>query len=194
MRSTIEERLLEADGRPSGFDYMRLALALAVFMLHIPATNFGDEVQNALFLHLWRPVSAIVLPMFFALSGFLVAGSLTRCKTLVSFLGLRVLRIVPALAAEVFLSGFILGALFTTLPLRRYFFSWGLLTYFLNIVGDVQFTLPGVFYSNPHAGVVNQQLWTVPWELDCYILLAVLALVGIVRKPIILVGTIVVIC
>ena len=82
MTSTIEERLLEADGRPSGFDYMRLALALAVFMLHIPATNFGDEVQNALFLHLLRPVSAIVLPMFFALSGFLVAGSLARCKTL----------------------------------------------------------------------------------------------------------------
>jgi peptidoglycan/LPS O-acetylase OafA/YrhL len=58
----------------------------------------------------------------------------------------------------------------------------------------VQFSLPGVFYSNPHPGVVNQQLWTVPWELDCYILLAVLALVGIVRKPIILAGTIAVIC
>jgi peptidoglycan/LPS O-acetylase OafA/YrhL len=132
--------------------------------------------------------------MFFALSGFLVAGSLARCKTLVSFLGLRVLRIVPALAAEVFLSGIILGSLFTTLPLRRYFLSWGLVKYFLNIVGDVQFSLPGVFYSNPHPGVVNQQLWTVPWELDCYILLAALALVGIVRKPIVLVGTIVVIC
>ena len=34
--------------------------------------------------------------VFFVLSGFLIAGSLERCGSLISFLGLRALRIVPA--------------------------------------------------------------------------------------------------
>ena len=62
----------------------------------------------------------MIVPMFFALSGFLVAGSFERSKTLITFLGLRVFRIVPALSVEVFLSAIILGSFFTTNDLRNY--------------------------------------------------------------------------
>ena len=51
--------------------------------------------------------------MFFALSGFLVTGSALRTGRLVPFLGLRVLRLLPALFVEVTLSAIILGGIFT---------------------------------------------------------------------------------
>jgi peptidoglycan/LPS O-acetylase OafA/YrhL len=55
--------------------------------------------------------------MFFALSGFLVAGSPERSKTLLTFLGLRAIRIYPALGVEVVLSALLIGTAVTTLPL-----------------------------------------------------------------------------
>jgi peptidoglycan/LPS O-acetylase OafA/YrhL len=194
MTLSIGERLLQADDRPSGFDYLRLILATAVFMFHVPVINLGDAVGHKLWLSWLRPVFAIVLPMFFALSGFLVAGSLVRCKTLISFLGLRVFRIVPALAVEVLLSALILGPIFTTKPLSEYFSSRSFFTYFLNIAGDVHFNLPGVFADNPHPSIVNGQLWTVPWELRCYMLLAAIAFFGVFRNLFMLVSSIAIIC
>jgi peptidoglycan/LPS O-acetylase OafA/YrhL len=112
----------------------------------------------------------MILPMFFALSGFLVAGSLERTR-IHQFVVLRALRIIPALAVEVTLSALILGAFFTTLPLWRYLTSPELGSYFGNIVGLVHFTLPGVFEHNPAPGIVNSQLWTIPFELECYFVL-----------------------
>ncbi len=118
--------------------------------------------------------------MFFALSGFLVAGSLARTR-LRQFVTLRVLRLVPALAVEVTLSALILGALFTTLPLREYLTSPELGGYFGNIVGLVHFTLPGVFEGNPVPRFVNFQLWTIPFELECYLALVILSLSTLLR-------------
>jgi peptidoglycan/LPS O-acetylase OafA/YrhL len=123
-----------------------------------------------------------MVPMFFALSGFLVAGSLER-NTLPVFLGLRALRIIPALAAEVCLSALILGPLLTTYATRQYFRDSKFSAYFLNIVADIHYLLPGVFHGNPYPDIVNGQLWTVPLESKCYIFLAALALVGIAKRP-----------
>jgi peptidoglycan/LPS O-acetylase OafA/YrhL len=71
---TLIEKLAKAHNRPSGFDYMRLVLALSVVSLHFVTIDYGDTFTNQ-FWHTWRrPLAAIVLPMFFALSGYLVAG------------------------------------------------------------------------------------------------------------------------
>jgi peptidoglycan/LPS O-acetylase OafA/YrhL len=120
--------------------------------------------------------------MFFALSGFLVAESLERSNTLVTFLGLRVFRIMPALTVEVLLSAIVLGPMLTTLPLQDYFLSPKFRLYFLNVFGDIHYYLPGVFVASNPVPVVNGQLWTVPWELACYIALAILAISGAFRK------------
>ena len=120
--------------------------------------------------------------MFFALGGFLVAGSMERCTTLLSFLGLRILRIYPALAVEVLLSAFLIGPLATTLPLRTYFTSQVFLRYLVNVTGDITFFLPGVFTHNPFPQFVNLQLWTVPYDLLCYLILSLLILAGVKRN------------
>jgi peptidoglycan/LPS O-acetylase OafA/YrhL len=120
--------------------------------------------------------------MFFALSGFLVSASLQRSRTIEGFLTLRAVRIVPALVVEVLLCALLLGPLLTTLPLAEYFTGNEFAAYFLNIVGDIHFTLPGVFEHLPKARVVNQPLWSIPFELECYASLALLAIAGLVRR------------
>ncbi len=181
---SLEDRLKATQGRPSGFDYMRVALALAVICWHSRLTSYGEGPGAR---HIWFvdialfPLAIFILPMFFSLSGFLVAGSLERSRTLVTFLGLRVFRIVPALAVEVLLSALILGPLLTTVPLQSYFLDPEFQSYFLNILGDIHYRLPGVFLSNPFT-LVNGQLWTVPYELACYISLTVLAITGVFRQ------------
>jgi peptidoglycan/LPS O-acetylase OafA/YrhL len=171
-----------AAGRTTGFDYLRLGLATAVLCSHSIDVSYGVNFTMTFENGPIRPLIAVILPMFFALSGFLVAGSLDRCRTLVSFIGLRIIRLAPALAFETVLAALILGPLLTSLPLAGYFSDSLLAHYFLNIVGDIQYLLPGMFEGNPWARTVNAQLWTLPYELMCYTALAVLAVFGIHRR------------
>lgn len=185
---SIADCLAAAGGRPYGFDYLRLSLAICVLAFHSFVTTHDIAADHDLWRSSWRAVLRLFVPMFFALSGFLVAGSLVRSATLGEFLALRVLRIVPALLVEVLLCALILGPALTVLPLPAYFTQKAFFTYFLNIIGDVHFALPGVFPNNPRPHLVNGALWTVPFEGACYLVLAVLAVIGIERYPKLLLG------
>lgn len=176
----LGEKLALAGGRPTGFDYMRLGLSVAVVAIHSGLTSYGTDLQ--MWTSWTRPFVRLILPMFFALSGYLVAGSLLRSKSLFQFLTFRTLRIYPALSVEVVLSAFIIGPLLTTLPLPRYFADSLFWRYLLNITGDIHYLLPGVFTSNPLPNTVNGQLWTVPFELLCYVTIAALSVAGIRRR------------
>lgn len=179
---TIGERVVETRGRSTGFDYLRVALAIAVVCWHSIITSYGPASQQDVYNGPFRALFASILPLFFALSGFLVAGSLERNPSIAKFIGLRAIRILPALACETILSALILGPVLTTLPLSKYFSAPEFRHYLWNAVGYVHFRLPGLFLANPASDVVNGQLWTVPFELICYISLAALALFGIARK------------
>lgn len=175
-----------AEGRSTGFDYLRVALALSVMGWHSLVTSYGTYLQSQVLAGPWRSLVGMILPMFFALSGFLVAGSLQR-NTLPAFLGLRVLRITPALAVEIGLSALLLGPLLTNWSLVAYFSDPRFFAYLLNVIGDIHYFLPGVFDSNPFPSYVNGQLWTVPFELECYVLIAIVGVLGINRRPCLLV-------
>lgn len=170
---------------------MRLLLSVAVVSVHTIPISYGSEFTNRFVSGGVRPFSAVILPMFFGLGGFLVAGSLNRCRTLVSFAGLRLIRLVPALALETTLSALVFGPWFTKLPLSAYFASPIFHAYFANMIGDVHFTLPGVFEKNPLPNIVNGQLWTLPVDLLCYISLCALAALRILRFRWLFLGVIV---
>ncbi len=179
---SLGKKLALSNDRPSGFDYLRIVLALGVVCMNSAITSYGLAGDIALWQSLLRPVVRLILPMFFALSGFLVAGSLLRTSSLFQFLGLRFIRIYPALATEVFLSALLLGPLLTTVSFRSYFTSPEFWAYLLNVTGDIHYVLPGVFHENPFPRIVNGQLWTVPYELMCYLTLGALALLGLKRR------------
>jgi peptidoglycan/LPS O-acetylase OafA/YrhL len=177
----LSDQFERANRRPSGFDYLRTALAIVIILFHAPIICSGPPIIPWLLGGPLRPIVYFLVPSFFALSGFLIAGSLER-NPLPAFFTLRALRIVPALAAEVLISAVIIGAFFTTLPLSDYYTSRGFWAYFLNMVGYVHFKLPGVFLDLPLSDNVNGQLWTIPFELECYVVLGVLTLLGIAQR------------
>jgi peptidoglycan/LPS O-acetylase OafA/YrhL len=179
----IDALMIATNGRTSGFDYLRIILAALVILAHSRVTTFGFAAvaphAGAVEPHtpLFQPVLWSIVPSFFILSGFLVAGSLMRAKTIFEFAMLRVLRLVPALFVQTMIAALILGPLVTDLPLRTYFSAATFWSYPLNIIGDVHHVLPGVFTHNPTPNIVNVQLWTILPEWLCYVMLAIAYLV-----------------
>jgi peptidoglycan/LPS O-acetylase OafA/YrhL len=178
--------MIETSHRSSGFDYLRLVLATAVIAEHSRTICYGNAAIGIGWAGPLRFGLNFILPGFFCLSGFLVAGSLFRVKKASTFLCLRAARILPALFAEVVLSACLIGPLLTYDNLQTYFSSSQFYSYFLNIVGGIHFFLPGVFINNP-LQKVNAQLWTIPYEMGCYIAIIVFYAAGLLnRRPVFL--------
>ena len=181
-RQTIASRLEQTGGRSSGFDYLRIGLSVSVISWHTIIVCYGADAETPFWMGPLRPLLYFILPSFFALSGFLVAGSLFRNR-IPAFLTLRAIRIFPALFCEVVISAIIIGPALTAFSLRDYFSDLKFVSYFLNIIGRIQYRLPGLFLNNPFPDNVNLQLWTIPYELECYIVITALAAFGITRRP-----------
>jgi peptidoglycan/LPS O-acetylase OafA/YrhL len=172
----------QSRGNGLGFDAVRLALAYSVLFVH----SFAVAEGEAFFQTMWRgplwPFLCVILPMFFGLSGFLVAGSALRTRSASVFMTFRVLRIAPALSTEITLSAMILGPLLTTATLYDYFTNKRFFAYFGNVIGRLRLELLGVFEHNPTPYVVNGNLWTLKPEFYCYAIMLALMLTGIVYR------------
>ncbi len=185
---TIHQKLESSGCRPSGFDYLRITLAVSVVFWHSFGVSYGVGWTHTIFPTPWRVLIFFILPSFFSLSGFLVAGSLGR-SPLPVFVGLRAIRIIPALAVETAVSAFIIGPTLTAFTLPNYFSDPLTWKYLHNITGhNIQYELPGLFLDNPISGKVNGQLWTVPWELVCYLTLTIIALFGVGKNKYLFLG------
>jgi peptidoglycan/LPS O-acetylase OafA/YrhL len=174
---TIGQRLDAVHGFGPGFDILRIVLAVSVVAIHVPIITGTPSVLDTIWMF-----RVSILPMFFALSGFLIAGSAQRLA-FTPFILNRAFRILPALAVEICLSALILGPLVTQLHLSDYFLDHQFFRYFRNIIGLIQYQLPGVFLSNHYAGIVNGSLWTVPHEMFCYVVMSAIILLGLLQKP-----------
>jgi peptidoglycan/LPS O-acetylase OafA/YrhL len=159
--------------RANGFGALRLLLALGIVAFHSYTLSNGAVAGM-----IWQAQLAarLILPAFFALSGFLVAGSMARCRSSVHFMALRLVRILPALIVVVTISMLVAGPLLSKQGAMDYFTLRDSWRYLLNIAGLPQFRLPGVFEGNVRAGIFNGALWTIPLEIECYGLVALAAL------------------
>lgn len=170
--NTFGSRLDANKGVGPGFDALRVFLSISILCFHSASiAGDGAHPQEGLTGY----VSSLLVPAFFAVSGFLVIASAIRVNSLATFLSFRALRILPALFTEVVITALIVGPLVTTLSLTEYFTSPDFLHYFRNLIGDVHFYLPGVFQANPMKAV-NGSLWTIRPEIVCYLVLAVILL------------------
>jgi peptidoglycan/LPS O-acetylase OafA/YrhL len=115
------------------------------------------------------------------MSGFLVTQSFLNSRSVLEYAGKRALRIFPALLVVVLLSMLVIGPVFTNLDLHSYFSNNEFYSYFLNAGFIVRYPLPGVFSDHVHP-IVNGSLWTLRYEAACYVLLAVIGLMGLLDR------------
>ena len=177
--------LKDFDGnRNNNFTTMRIVLAWFVLYGHSYAiqktTGYKDPLNDIFQGSTW--IGALAVNGFFAISGFLVTASIIK-RGAVDYTISRVLRIFPALIACVLLTVFVIGPIFTNLPFADYFSNSQTFEYLKNMTlfYKTQWALPGVFIDNVNKSV-NGSLWTLPAEVRCYLLLAIVSLFGIFKQ------------
>ena len=147
--------------RINNFDLLRLFAALQVLVFH---------TASRLEIPLGRGLSLIDafpgVPIFFAISGFLIAAALERSDSITRYAANRLYRILPGLWCCVLL----------TLPVAMLcgidVFTWQAPVWLAAQMGGLIYT-PG-FLKEFGIGSYNGSLWTIPVELQFYLVLPVL--------------------
>jgi peptidoglycan/LPS O-acetylase OafA/YrhL len=179
-QTTMESEL---DRRTNNFDLLRLVAAWFVLFSHCyPLT--GQPVLDPFARYTGiDTLGGIGVSIFFVLSGYLVTISLERSSSVFSFAKKRVFRIFPALAVVTVYCAYWLGPVLTNLPLETYLKHPQTVAYLWNVSAwKIQYALPGVFATNPLPGVVNGSLWSLPYEINCYLALTALWVLPIPRR------------
>jgi peptidoglycan/LPS O-acetylase OafA/YrhL len=169
-----------ASGRENNLDLIRFAAASLVVLAHAYPTAYGSDQWEPLYRVTGTTTSGrLAVMIFFVISGFLITASFERSRDAGDFVLARVLRIFPALLVVCVLTALVYGPLLTTLDLGSYLRSSRV---YASIVWTAiwpmhDLGLPGVLESGvPYPRTVNASLWTIPYELVCYLLVLVLGL------------------
>jgi len=157
----------DVDFNQNNFDLLRLAAALQVVFLH-GVKHLEIPIHDSI-------ISVISIfpgvPIFFVISGFLISASYERSKGIYSYFWNRFLRIFPGLWACFLFSLIVLFGFYDPVVGIGKFLIWVF----------SQLTI-GQFY-NPEfirdfgVGVLNGSLWTIPVELQFYLVLPLIYLV-----------------
>jgi peptidoglycan/LPS O-acetylase OafA/YrhL len=157
--------------RINNFDLLRLFAALEVVLLHsyphllLPYPAFFKVILN------FPGVT-----MFFVMSGFLISASLERNNDLVTYFKNRAFRIFPALWTCIILTVIVI-AVVTDIS----FLNWKAVPWFFAQFVGLIYTPE--FLKNFGFGSYNGSLWTIPLELQFYVVLPVLYFITIKLSP-----------
>jgi peptidoglycan/LPS O-acetylase OafA/YrhL len=154
-----------ATGRDS-FGAVRLLAASLVIYGHSYAM-LGQEAPRWLGIE----VHVFAVRMFFAVSGYLVAGSWLRDPRPLRFAARRALRIMPALLVVVALTVAAVGPALSRLGPAAYLRDPETARYLWNAALAPYFLLPRVFDDGRPFVAVNGSLWSLPVEVAMYALL-----------------------
>jgi peptidoglycan/LPS O-acetylase OafA/YrhL len=173
----VQPKPIPAFSHQNNFDLIRLFAAAQVALVHgvhhlglrLPFHETTFEILKAF----------PGVPIFFVISGFLISASYDRSKTLTDFFKNRILRIFPALwlcfalsVLMIYVSGY-----FSTVSISvSQFGIWS-----VSQLTIVQFYNPA-FMRGFGEGVVNGSLWTIPVEMQFYILTPMIFLLYRFRK------------
>ena len=159
----------------NSFGLVRLAAASAVIFSHAWSVTAGNDTLEPLEAETGFALGWHAVNLFFALSGLLIAGSLSRSKSILRFAWARVLRIFPALMAVTIITIFVAALVVDTT-------TWNLSTvgeFFLRnmfLIGATA-TLPGVFQNNPVLSDINIPIWTLKYEVLAYVSIVILTII-----------------
>jgi peptidoglycan/LPS O-acetylase OafA/YrhL len=178
-----------ATGRDNNLNLLRFTAATAVVYAH----SFGvaNRTSDEIFYSIYGiGLGDIGVDAFFVVSGFLVTKSFCS-KDLRHFIWARIMRIYPALWVSSLLFVAVVGLFFSPLPTIEFWSRHDTVLYLIK--NATMLPRVGAEMRLPFAFDVaqtefNSSLWTLPLELQMYMLLSVLGIIGALRFPIILVA------
>ncbi len=155
---------------------MRLVLALMVLWSHSFAFYFDDEKREPLAVLMRGLYNAgnVGVACFLIMSGALVLRSWETSRSFRSFAVKRAKRLYPAYLVAVFCGAFVVAPIYAGIDpltlLRREFARWLVANIFFRGYAPVD----NVFVQSP-IGLINGSLWSIGYEVICYIGLVVAA-------------------
>lgn len=172
--------------KQDNFNLIRLLLALFVILSHAHSLmqNAAEPLEH------WTHdigFGTLAVYAFFFISGFLITGSWQRSKSFIDFFIKRVLRIYP---------GFIIALAFSAALIwvvcpefKNFIVSHHWTGQWVEMIGRNALLLKDEcisdrhnFAHNPHPGMANGPLWTIPLEFTCYLAVLIAGLCGILRR------------
>ena len=171
-----------ATGRDNNFNLIRMALATMVLIHHGFVLTGNPILPTNPLTRLVSDFGEIGVDGFFAVSGFLVTRSLLARHDVKAFVAARVLRIFPGLWVMLIVTTLALTAL-SELPAKQYLTDHATWSYVAHNATAffIAFQLPGVFLHQPSGGV-NGSLWSLHYELLCYIGVAAAGVLGLAKR------------
>lgn len=164
------ERLRTAlNGHDNALNLVRLVLATAVIVHHCWPIGFGSATPRIV-----DSFVAWAVPGFFAISGYLIAGSRMRLG-FAPFLWRRFLRIYPGFWACLVVVAFAIAPASTLLTGVDFNPRDGLSYVLRNVsLWIFQWTIGDTLASAPNSAAWNGSLWTLPYEFAAYVCAGVL--------------------
>ena len=162
--------------KDNNFGALRLLFASVVILSHSPEILDGNRHRELLTIIFGTiTFGSLGVDGFFIVSGYLITKSFERSDTLFSYFKKRVLRIYPGFIVAFWLCVFVLAP----------FVGAGLSVFQPHaVVGSVLRVLlltepvaPGAFQGMPYPAL-NGSMWTIAYEFRCYILVAMLGVIG----------------
>ncbi|MEV6978148.1 acyltransferase [Kitasatospora sp. NPDC093806] len=178
--------LSEALGKVNGFGLLRLLLAVSVIFAHAMPLGMGKGDPGATWSRGQTGLGAVAVAGFFVLSGLLITRSGLRL-TAARFLWNRAIRILPAFWVCLLVTAFVVAPLVARHEhLLGTFWShpegpWEYIKANWT-VGVDQWTISGLMAHNLKGGAFNGSIWSLAYEVLCYLVVAALAAVGVLQR------------
>ena len=167
----------------NSFDAIRLGLATLVVFEHsyfLISNRFDGEPLYRLTGGQYNS-GAFAVCMFFAISGFLVTRSWIMTQNPQRYLAKRIARIVPGFLVATFAACVLLGPLVATDPFQ-FLAEQKWLAIGVSAIALRQVDVSGVLAGNA-VSLLHGTLWTIKYEFDCYLLIALIGAFGLLQPP-----------